>query len=392
MVAGMGVRIGCGLSTGSDTRVAAIEAGTDARQALGGAPADLVLVFCSGAHLAALDATVEGVREALDPRALCGCGAGGVLSAGREFEGGTAVAVWAAALGGGSADLFHAHAAPGPDGAVVVAGLPDVASASAILLLPDPYSFPADRALAEIGIAAPGTPVLGGLSSARTLDGNAALMLGDDVVTGGAVGVVLRGVEVLPCVSQGAAAIGPSLEITAVDGHVIHELGGTNALAALRTAMENLDEGERALVSGGLLLGVAVGESPWVAGDHDYLVRGIIGADPDAGTVTVGAPVHAGQVVRLHARDAASADRDLREALGLRRAALGRDPAGALVFTCNGRGRGMFGTPDHDADAVDEELGGAPSAGFFAAGEIGPVGGENVLHGFTATVAVFAGE
>ncbi len=127
------------------------------------------------------------------------------------------------------------------------------------------------------------------------------------------------------------------------------------------------------------------------AGEHDYLVRGIIGADPDAGTVTVGAPVTEGQVVRLHARDADSADHDLRSALELRRSALGGDPAGALVFTCNGRGRGMFGTPDHDADAVDEELGGAPSAGFFAAGEIGPVGGENFLHGFTATVAVFAG-
>ena len=268
----------------------------------------------------------------------------------------------------------------------------DAAGASAAILLPDPYSFPADRALAELAARAPGIPVLGGISSARTMDGEAALFLDDTVVGAGAVGVVLRGVEVLPCVSQGAAAIGPALEITAVDGHVIRELGGRPALTSLREAIEALHEEERALVSGGLLLGVAV-DGPYGPGDdHDYLVRGIIGADPDAGTVTVGAPVHEGQVVRLHARDAASADQDLRTALELRRSALGGDPAGALVFTCNGRGRGMFGTPDHDADAVDEELGGAPSAGFFAAGEIGPVGGENFLHGFTATVAVFAGD
>jgi small ligand-binding sensory domain FIST len=100
--------------------------------------------------------------------------------------------------------------------------------------------------------------------------------------------------------------------------------------------------------------------------------------------------VRPGQVVRLHARDADSADRDLREALGLRRTALGgQSPAGALVFTCNGRGRGMFGVGDHDAEAIGDELDDVPTAGFFAAGEIGPVGGETFMHGFTATVALF---
>ena len=119
-------------------------------------------------------------------------------------------------------------------------------------------------------------------------------------------------------------------------------------------------------------------------------MRGVIGADPEKGTLTVGAPVQAGTIVRLHARDAISADRDLRQALTLRREALGGGmPAGALVFTCNGRGEAMFGTPDHDALTLEEELAGAPAAGFFAAGEIGPVGGDPFLHGFTATVAVF---
>jgi small ligand-binding sensory domain FIST len=98
-----------------------------------------------------------------------------------------------------------------------------------------------------------------------------------------------------------------------------------------------------------------------------------------------------GQGLRLQARDADSADRNLREELSVRRMALGgAAPAGALVFTCNGRGRDMFGVPDHDARALESRLDGAPAAGFFAAGEIGPVGGENFLHGFTATVAIFA--
>jgi small ligand-binding sensory domain FIST len=383
------VRIGCGLSTDLDPRVAAIEAGQRARAALEGAQADVACVFASGAHLAAPEATLEGVYEAMAPPVLAGCGAGGVVGDGREVERGTAVAVWAAALDGGRAEAFHLDVVRGPE-VLAVSGMPALDDATAVVLLPDPYSFPTDVVLRELAHRAPGVPVLGGIASARTLDGNAALFLGDGLCGEGAVGLVFSGVEVLPCVSQGAAPVGPELTVTAAEGHVIRELAGRSALETLREAMEALEPEEQALVASGLLLGVVIDSGQPEYEQGDFLVRGVIGADPEAGTLTVGAPVQAGTVVRLHARDAVSADRDLRAALGLRREALGgAAPAGALVFTCNGRGQAMFGTPDHDAIAVDEELAGAPAAGFFAAGEIGPVGGDPFLHGFTATVAVF---
>ncbi|MEA2250939.1 MAG: hypothetical protein QOI62_834 [Solirubrobacteraceae bacterium] len=385
----MSVRIGCGLSTGPDPRVAAIEAGQQARAALGGARTDVALVFACGGHLAAPEATLEGVHEALDPPVLAGCGAGGVVGAGREVERGTAVAVWAASLDGGSAEAFHLEVVQG-EGTAAITGMPDLDDATGIVLLPDPYSFPTDVVLAELGRHARGVPVLGGIASARTLDGGAALFRGDRLCGDGAVGIAFSGVEVLPCVSQGAAPVGPELTVTAADGHVIRELAGRPALDALREAIEDLPPTEQALVASGLLLGIVIDGGKPEYEQGDFLVRGVIGADPEAGTLTVGARVQEGTVVRLHARDAASADRDLRAALGLRREALGgAAPAGALVFTCNGRGRGMFGVPDHDALALDEELSGAPAAGFFAAGEIGPVGGDPFLHGFTATVAVF---
>jgi small ligand-binding sensory domain FIST len=383
------VRIGCGLSTGSEPRVAAIEAGQQARAALQGSRADIAFVFASGAHLAAPEATLEGVREALAPQVLAGCGAGGVLGDAREVERGTAVVVWAAALGGGSAEAFHLDVIEGPD-SIAVSGLPDLDDVTGIVLLPDPYSFPTDLVLNDLAQRAPGVPVLGGIASARTLDGDAALFLGDGLCGDGAVGVALSGVEVLPCVSQGAAPVGPELTVTAADGHVIRELAGRPALETLRDAIEGLDPAEQVLVASGLLLGIVIDGGKPEYEQGDFLVRGVIGADPEAGTLTVGARVREGTVVRLHARDADSADRDLRAALGLRREALGGGaPAGALVFSCNGRGEGMFGVPDHDAVTLDEELSGAPAAGFFAAGEIGPVGGDSFLHGFTATVAVF---
>ena len=384
----MSVRAGCGLSSSPDPARGATQAALAARRQLGDRPADLVFVFCSGAHLADPAVTLEAVYEALDPGALSGCGAGGVLGADREIEEGTAVSVWAANLGDGEAEAFHVTVEQQED-AVAVTGFPGLEGASALVLLPDPYSFPTDRVLAELPGVAPGVPVLGGLASGRAGDG-AVLFEDREVHSSGAVGVRFAGLEVLPCVSQGATPIGPELTVTACESNVILELAGRPALERLREAVEALGEDERGMLAGGLLLGIVVDVNKPEYVQGDFLVRGLLGADPERGAVAVGAPVSPGQVVRLHARDAASADVDLREALDLRRTALGGTaPGGALMFTCNGRGRGLFGVADHDAVAVAELLGGAPTGGFFAAGEIGPVGGEAFLHGFTATVAVF---
>jgi small ligand-binding sensory domain FIST len=386
-----GVTVGAGLAKHGDARLGAVEAASAAMAGLAGRP-DLAIVFASGAHVATPEVTLEAVQHVLGASALIGCGAGGVLGGGRELEGGTAVAVWAASFGaGGEATTFHAHIDPDDDD-LTLDDLPELAGASGVILLPDPYSFPTDLVLAELAHSAPGVPILGGLSSARTLDGEAALFLGEEVHERGAVGVRLEGIDLLPCVSQGAAPLGREVTITASEGHVIHELAGRPALETVERVISELSPRERSLIDAQVLIGIVVGGGKPEYEQGDFLVRGILGADPESGRIAVGATVEDGQVVRLHARDARSADRDLSRSLGVRVEAMaGRPAAGALVFSCNGRGRGMFGVPDHDAAALDRELNGAPTAGFFAAGEIGPVGGRSFLHGFTATVAVFAG-
>ena len=386
----MTVRIGTGLSTLSDPAAGAAEAAAAARDGLGGAPCDLVVVFASGVHLVAPERSLEVVHELLEPDQLVGCGAGGVLGRTREVEDGSGISIWAASLGDGWARTFHATVEP-VEGGGALAGMPDLEGAAGVILLADPYSFPTDPVLRFLSEMVPMVPLLGGLASARTPDGSGVLFLGDETLGEGAVGVRFDGVEVLPCVSQGAAPVGPELTITAAEGNVISELAGRPALEKLRETIEGLSEADKRLVAGGLLMGIVVdpNKPDYVRGD--FLVRGLAGADPEAGTIAVGTDVRPGQVIRLHARDADSADRDLVEALDIRMQALGgRPPAGALVFACNGRGRGLFGSADHDASTVSRVLGSAPSAGFFAAGEIGPVGGEYFLHAFTATVAVFA--
>jgi small ligand-binding sensory domain FIST len=385
------LRAGAGVSTRADPLAAGVDAADQAAAGLGARRSDLVLVFASGAHLAAPEAVLEGIRGVLEPATLIGCGAGGVLGIGRELERETAVAVWAATFGGGEAVPFHAHVVgEGPDAAVE--NLPDVEGATGVIVLSDPYTFPTEVALAELLRQAPTIPVLGGLASARTHEGDGSLFFGAEVRDGGAVGVALRGVDLLPCVSQGAAPVGRELTITAAEGNVIHELAGRPALETVERVIGEMSGRERALVSSGLLIGIVIDSGKPEYEQGDFLVRGVLGADPSSGSLVVGASVHSGQVVRLHARDAQSADEDLHRALRTRVEALaGQPPAGAVVFSCNGRGQAMFGSPDHDARAVQSELQGAPAAGFFAAGEIGPVGGRSFLHGFTATVAVFPG-
>jgi small ligand-binding sensory domain FIST len=385
------LRAGAGLSAALDPRVAAVEASQQAAGGLQGRSADLAVVFASGAHLAAPEAMLEGVHRALAPAALVGCGAGGVLGSGRELESGTAVAVWAATLGDGEARVFRARVTGEPHEAVLE-GVPALSPDGALIMLADPYSFPTDAVLEGLAREAPGVPVLGGLSSARDPEGTGVLFLDRTVVEDGAVGVSLDGVEMLPCVSQGAAPLGREVTITAAEGNVIRELAGRPAIETIEQVIGELPLDKRALVAAGLLIGIVIDAGQPEYEQGDFLVRGVLGADPATGSVAVGTTVETGQVVRLHARDARSADEDLRRELRLRTQAIGGGPpAGALMFSCNGRGQAMFGACDHDASMLEDELGGAPAAGFFAAGEIGPVGGRSFLHGFTATVAVFPG-
>jgi small ligand-binding sensory domain FIST len=179
------------------------------------------------------------------------------------------------------------------------------------------------------------------------------------------------------------------MTITEAEGNVIRELASRPALERLREALTELDAREQQLAASGLMLGIVIDENKPEYERGDFLVRPIIGVDSESGGLAIGERIRVGQTVRMQIRDGASADEDLRDALRAQAQALGGvRPAGALLFTCNGRGSHMFDTPDHDAMAIEDALG-VPAGGFFCAGEIGPVGGRNFLHGFTATMALF---
>jgi small ligand-binding sensory domain FIST len=306
-----------------------------------------------------------------------------VIGGAYEIETEPAFSVFAACLPDAQVTPVELHVEQTPDGPAIV-GWPELERApSTLLLLADPFSFPVDALLNRLNEDRPDLTVIGGLASAAARPGGNRVILDGRVDSEGAVGAFIEGIDVRTVVSQGCRPIGQPFVVTSAQRNFVQELAGRPALERLRELAESVDEADRDLLRNGLHLGIVVDEHRADFGRGDFLVRNVMGADRETGALGVGDHVMVGQTVQFHVRDAAAADEDLRELLD------GESASGALIFTCNGRGQHLFGAPDHDAGVVAELLGPIPAAGAFCAGEIGPVGGQNFLHGFTASLALF---
>jgi small ligand-binding sensory domain FIST len=373
----------------ADARAAARQAVTQARVALGDTPASLGVLFASAHFFGVAADLVAAVAEEAGPLPLIGCVTDGVAGGGREVESEPAVSLWLAA-DVGPVQTFAMEFIQ-TRGAGAFGGFRFEPSPSGMhLMLCDPFTFPADDLLAHLNQHVPGALVMGGMASGGLAAGQSRLFLDGRVLTQGAVGVHLPQAEVHPLVAQGCRPVGNPYIVTRADGAWILELGGRPPLARLQELAAPLAGRDRELLAEGAHLGMVIDEYQAEPGQGDFLVRGIVGADPDSGAIAIEGAVEMGQTVQFHVRDARSADEDLRHVLEREAAALGgRPPAGALLFTCNGRGSRMFGAPDHDAGLVTALLGDIPVAGLFCAGELGPVGGRNFVHTFTASVALF---
>ncbi len=385
------MKAGAGLSTLPDTAGAAADAARAALDALEGRPADLAVVFASPHHAARADALLAAIHEVAEPTGLVGCVAESVLGGEREVEHEPGLAVWLAQLPG-PVETFHMSFASTSSGGVFTGWRFDPHSAAPALhlLIADPFTFPVDHLLQHLNRDLPGTLAIGGMASGAGRAGETVLFRDGSVHDEGAVGVRLpSAVAVRTLVSQGCRPIGRPFVVTRSEGNVMFELGGRPPLERLRETVAELSPPDQELVSHGLHVGRVIDEYRAEHGLGDFLIRGVVGADPSTGAVAVGDVVEVGETIRFHVRDAATADEELRALLEAEVAGLPGRVAGALLFTCNGRGSRLFSSPDHDAGLVSKFLGGAPLAGFFCAGEIGPVGGRNFLHGFTASLAVF---
>jgi small ligand-binding sensory domain FIST len=377
------MRIGAALSTDPDPAKATAEAAEDARVLLGEADVSLAMLVTSRDHAASAEEASKALRLEAGPERVIGCVAETVVGGEREVESGPAVAVWLASLPE-PVETFHMEFVRTSEGGVFGGYRFAVTAPSACLLIGDPFSFPADLLLRHLNERVPGTVVMGGMASGGMAPGETRLFVDDRVMDTGAVGVRLPGIGIRALVSQGCRPVGSVYTVTRAEGNIIHGLGGLPPLERLRELVAALPPQDRELVGHGLHVGRVIDEYKAEPGPGDFLVRGVRGVDPESGAMTVGDEIEIGETIQFHVRDAATADEDLRTLLERER----EQAAGALLFTCNGRGSRLFTVPDHDASLVSKMLGGLPLAGFNCAGEIGPIGGKNFLHGFTASVAL----
>lgn len=357
----------------------------------------LVIWFASQHHAGQLATIASQCCDRLGTDAVLGCTAESIVGGSQEIENAAALSMWGAVLPDSKVLPMHLELERSTEGGAIVgwpAGLePQWPQDASLVLLGEPYSFPADALLERLNEDRPGVPVVGGMASGGDGPGENRLAIGREVHSSGAVAVLLSGgVRVQTVVSQGCRPIGRHFVITKSERNVIYELGGKPALLQLKELFDSLPNREQQLVQHGLHVGRVVNEYQSQFQHGDFLVRNVIGIDPDQGSIAIGDYVRPGQTVQFHVRDAETADEDLRMLLQQSAPGPGQGhvPSGALLFTCNGRGTRLFGTPHHDVQALQSIWSGVPVAGFFAQGEFGPVAGQNFVHGFTASVAIFS--
>jgi small ligand-binding sensory domain FIST len=257
------------------------------------------------------------------------------------------------------------------------------------ILLADPASVPIEPWLAAWSEAFPGVPCIGGLASGGREGSDIFVFRDRELLEGGGIALGFRGgVKLHTLVSQGCRPIGEALPVTGVEHNVIQSLGSRPAYKILDEAYQGLTDREKEHARGNLFAGLAMREDLDEFHRGDFLIRNILGADETSGAVAVGAFPRVGQTVQWQLRDRKAADDDLRRVAG-RLVDREAKPFASLLFSCGGRGRNLFGAPNHDAGVIAEVFGTHASAGFFCNGEIGPVGGKNFVHGYTASAALF---
>jgi small ligand-binding sensory domain FIST len=390
------VKFASALTTRSDWTEAVEELIRQIRREFGSAKTDLALLFAHPQFSPDIENLVEAIHKGVGSRHLVGCTGGGIIGGTSEIEQGQAISLLVAQLPDVTITPLHIkesdlEESTGPGFWHFQLEVEPKDNANFLLLM-DPFSVQAIDLVRQFSEAYPSAPIIGGLASGGQQRGESKLFLDGKVIEEGAVGVALAGkISLRTVVSQGCRPIGQPLVVTRAEKNIVFELGGQPPMKVLQDLLPQLPTRDQQLARTALFLGRVINEYQEEYGRGDFLIRNLIGSDPQSGALAVGDWMRTGQTVQFQVRDGKTADEDLRHLLKEQKGkSAGDSPHGALLFSCLGRGAGMYGVPNHDIALVHEFFGPVPTAGFFCNGEIGPVGDHAFVHGFTSVIGLFS--
>jgi small ligand-binding sensory domain FIST len=367
---------------------AALEASLAAIERCGTDHADLALMFANNAYADAPDA-LHAVRRVTGARVVIGCSGTGILTERREVEDEAAVAVLVVRSENLVATPFaFERQVRRPDlGRELAERIGStVAEGGCALVLPDARGCNPPALLGQLHDALGFVPVLGAVAAG----GPMFQLYNTDAIEEALVGVALSGLTPIIGVTQGCTPIGEPYVITHADANVIQRIGSRPALEMLTEAIRASPETEARIQQAGVFAGLAMDPAKSPLGRGDFLVRNLVGADESSGALAVAERVRVGQTLQFQIRDAQASREDLRVMLDeLAERLHGRRPAFGCYFDCAGRGRGLFGVPDHDVTLIRERLGVFPLIGFFGNGEFAPIGRRNFFHNYTGALVIF---
>ena len=359
---------------------------------MSGRSIDFGLVFLSPHFIHHTRRIVTDLLHKLSPGILLGCTAEGVITKDNEIEQEPAISLIGAHFPGVELSPFILQSDDWP---VMLLDeeefkrFVDVPEDSGLIIaLGDPFSTPMDDILLSFDNFYPGIPVVGGMASGALRPHGNFLFVNDRITDIGMVGLAMGGsLNIDAIVSQGCRPIWRPFKVSSARKNVIYALEDHSPLRWIQDLVPELSVVDRSLLQSGLFVGRAIDSQREVLGRGDFLIRGVIGIDQQNGSIAVGGLVEEGEMIQFHLRDAVTAREDLE--MMLIPQTFRQAPDGGILFACNGRGTKLYDQPDGDISVIQENLSGIPLAGFFCAGEIGPVGGRNFLHGHTASLVLF---
>ena len=367
----------------------------DLRSQLRAPQVSLGLVFMTPRFFSQAKQILEILRVHARIPLLAGCSSTALVAGNEELEENPGIVLALYSLPGAKLDgiYFTQTQVEEADGPTYWQELTEVTASqtNGWLTFIDPFHLDSESWLRTWNESYSGLPVYGGLSSGVFSDQVTQVYLNGDVHEEGGVAISVGGdVKLAGVISQGCTPIGDTWTLTRVEQNLIHKIANRPAYEVLSETVNEMPADEQKKVRGNLFIGLVVNEYLDDFHRGDFLVRNLLGGDPQTGVLAVGAMPRAGQTMQFQRRDAEAATEDMNELLGRTHIQLGGATVyGGCLCCCNGRGKHLFGESGHDAQLVQKQFGGIGLSGFFCNGEIGPVGQKNFLHGYTASLALF---